>query len=332
MAGLPLEAPRAFPARLMPIVRSLTGGSSATYTTGRATRRALRAARAHGATTGTTVHLPGEPGSTEPALLAHELVHARNPIRRPRFSLHAPHSAADADERTARATEAAVRAAGFGSGLPAGFGSGLPAGFGSGLPAGFGSGPPAGFGSGLPAGFGSALPAGFGSGLPAGFGSGPPAGIGSGLPAGFGSAPPAGFVSALPVGGAGAGAPALVETAVRAAREAAIEIAREEVRAATTSSGAAGPRAVARGGPGTEAHPVTATSPTSDSAQRGSDAPGGSVGMSGGGAGASGGSAGTSGGSVGAPGRQLTVEQIVRAVEERLLEQWERRGGRPSPF
>ncbi len=107
----PLESPRAFPGRLLPMVQAITGGTTSTYTTGPATRLALAAAGAHGATTRTTVHLPTEPGRTDPVLLAHELSHARSPVVRPRFSLKAPAGAADADERSAQATGFAVRRA-----------------------------------------------------------------------------------------------------------------------------------------------------------------------------------------------------------------------------
>nr|WP_095871610.1 hypothetical protein [Streptomyces sp. TLI_235] len=110
VARVPLETPRAFPGSLRPLVRVLTGGTAATYTTGPATRLALAAAGAHGATTRTTVHLPSAPERTDVGLLAHELSHARSPLLRPRFSLHAP-GAADADERAARAAGAAVRRA-----------------------------------------------------------------------------------------------------------------------------------------------------------------------------------------------------------------------------
>jgi len=83
------------------------------YTTGPATRHALRAAGAVGASTGTVVHLPAAPAPG--ALLhvvAHELAHTRSPVSRPRFLLEVPHGGADADERAALAIGRRVQAAG----------------------------------------------------------------------------------------------------------------------------------------------------------------------------------------------------------------------------
>jgi hypothetical protein len=77
---------------------------TASYTTGPATRRALAEVGALGATTGNVVHLAQRP-STDPAsmsVLAHELTHARNPVMRPRFLLHNHSGSMDADERSAR--------------------------------------------------------------------------------------------------------------------------------------------------------------------------------------------------------------------------------------
>jgi len=81
-------------------------GSAArpSYTTGPATRSALAAAGALGATTGTVVHL-AQPPSTHVStigVLAHELAHARHPVSRPRFLLRAPSGGLDAEERSAR--------------------------------------------------------------------------------------------------------------------------------------------------------------------------------------------------------------------------------------
>jgi len=104
VATRPLEAPRPFPTALRPLVSAVTGAQRASYTTGPATRHALAAAGAHGATTGSVVHLPAAPGPVPGPLLgvvAHELAHARNPVSRPRFLLEVPDGAADADERTA---------------------------------------------------------------------------------------------------------------------------------------------------------------------------------------------------------------------------------------
>jgi hypothetical protein len=104
VAARPLEAARPFPAALRPLVSAVTGAERASYTTGPATRQALTAAGAHGATTGSVVHLPAAPTPAPGPLLgviAHELAHARNPVSRPRFLLEVPDGAADADERTA---------------------------------------------------------------------------------------------------------------------------------------------------------------------------------------------------------------------------------------
>jgi hypothetical protein len=104
VAARPLEAARPFPAALRPLVSAVTGAERASYTAGPATRQALTAAGAHGATTGSVVHLPAAPTPAPGPLLgviAHELAHARNPVSRPRFLLEVPDGAADADERTA---------------------------------------------------------------------------------------------------------------------------------------------------------------------------------------------------------------------------------------
>lgn len=73
------------------------------FTTGPATRHALAAAGALGATTGSVVHLPGPPSPATAAVLAHELSHARRPVRRPRFLLAGLSGAVDDDERAALA-------------------------------------------------------------------------------------------------------------------------------------------------------------------------------------------------------------------------------------
>jgi hypothetical protein len=97
VAARPLEAPQPFPAGLQPLVRAITGSARRPfYTTGPATRQALAAAGALGATTGSVVHLP-RPPSAEPAALgvvAHELAHLRRPAARPRFLLRSAHTAA----------------------------------------------------------------------------------------------------------------------------------------------------------------------------------------------------------------------------------------------
>jgi len=108
----PLETPTALPARWIPLVRSLTGRSHSRYTTGSATRRALSAAGALGATTGTTLHLSRTPTDADLPVLAHELAHSRTALTRPRFLLSHAHGGADADERQAHAMAATSVAAG----------------------------------------------------------------------------------------------------------------------------------------------------------------------------------------------------------------------------
>jgi hypothetical protein len=105
------------------------------FTTGPATRHALAAAGALGATTGTVVHLPAAPlpGPSVSAVLAHELTHTRSPVRRPRFFLGGASALLDDDERSALAAggplgqaRAAAGAAGAGivDRLPVGGGLG----------------------------------------------------------------------------------------------------------------------------------------------------------------------------------------------------------------
>jgi len=116
VAARPLENPRPFPTGLRPLVESLTGSAQrASYTTGPATRQALRAAGALGASTGTVVHLPAAPSPGPGSLLhvvAHELAHTRSPVSRPRFLLDVPHGSVDADERAALAVGRRIQAAG----------------------------------------------------------------------------------------------------------------------------------------------------------------------------------------------------------------------------
>ncbi|MFC0110900.1 eCIS core domain-containing protein [Kibdelosporangium aridum] len=105
VASVPLESPKPFPTSVRPLVAQLTGSADgASYTTGPATRRALAEVGALGATTGRVVHLAQQP-SADPAslgVLAHELTHARSPITRPRFMLHNHTGSMDSDERHAR--------------------------------------------------------------------------------------------------------------------------------------------------------------------------------------------------------------------------------------
>lgn len=114
VAARPLEPTRPFSRRLRPLVARITGSASrASYTTGPATRHALDAAGAAGATSGTVVHLPEEPGTRPDGfhVLAHELAHARHPLARPRFLLHSPSGAQDADERAAHTIGRSVSSA-----------------------------------------------------------------------------------------------------------------------------------------------------------------------------------------------------------------------------
>jgi hypothetical protein len=155
VAARPLENPRPLPAAFQAMTREITGRSQVRYTTGPATRGALAAAGALGATTGTVVHLPAPPSMAprSVSVLAHELTHTRQPVRRPRFFLGGLTAHLDDDERSALAAGRRV----LGGALPAGptVGSGLgglpvaPVGTGAGLP---GAGHP---GAGLP---GAGLP------------------------------------------------------------------------------------------------------------------------------------------------------------------------------
>ncbi|MFD0744928.1 DUF4157 domain-containing protein [Phytohabitans flavus] len=90
MAARPLETPRPLPTAFHAMASAITGRARPPlFTTGPATRQALAAAGALGATTGTVVHLPAPPahGPLASAVLAHELTHTRSPVRRPRFFL-----------------------------------------------------------------------------------------------------------------------------------------------------------------------------------------------------------------------------------------------------
>lgn len=134
MAAQPLEAPRPLPSALHAMASAITGRARPPlFTTGPATRNALAAAGALGATTGTVVHLPSEPAAAPAmsAVLAHELMHTRSPVRRPRFLLDGASGLLDDDERQAlaagrqRLAEAAPAAgAGIVDQLPVGGGLG----------------------------------------------------------------------------------------------------------------------------------------------------------------------------------------------------------------
>jgi uncharacterized protein DUF4157 len=110
---------------------AITGRSRAPmFTTGPATRGALAAAGALGATTGTVVHLPAVPTGAPAvsAVLAHELAHTRSPVRRPRFLLGGASGLLDDDERQAlaagRAGPVVTAGAGIVDSLPVGGGLG----------------------------------------------------------------------------------------------------------------------------------------------------------------------------------------------------------------
>ena len=133
MAARPLEAPRALPAAFHAMASAITGRARPPlFTTGPATRGALAAAGALGATTGTVVHLPAVPTAapSAAAVLAHELTHTRNPVRRPRFLLGGGSSLLDDDERQALAAgrdrlgQASTTGAGIVDSLPVGGGLG----------------------------------------------------------------------------------------------------------------------------------------------------------------------------------------------------------------
>lgn len=112
IARVPLESARPFSADLRPMVAELAGSADRpSFTTGPATRAALQAAGAEGATTGSVIHLPEMPSarSDRIGVLAHELSHARNPVTRPRFLLRSASGAMDADERVAQGVGAQVR-------------------------------------------------------------------------------------------------------------------------------------------------------------------------------------------------------------------------------
>ncbi|RZU48469.1 uncharacterized protein DUF4157 [Krasilnikovia cinnamomea] len=104
VAARPLEAPRPLPGALHAMASALTGRAHPPlFTTGPATRHALAAAGARGATTGTVVHLPEAPANVPvmSEVLAHELTHTRSPVRRPRFLLEHAAGLLDDDERQA---------------------------------------------------------------------------------------------------------------------------------------------------------------------------------------------------------------------------------------
>ncbi|HET9656121.1 MAG TPA: DUF4157 domain-containing protein [Kineosporiaceae bacterium] len=102
----PLEPARPLPSGLRTWARRLSGRTSPRVTSGPATRAALAASGAVAAATGDVVHLPAMPsaraGRTALVTLAHELIHLRQPVTRPRFALAAPTGALDLEERATR--------------------------------------------------------------------------------------------------------------------------------------------------------------------------------------------------------------------------------------
>lgn len=279
----PLEAPRAFPASLRPLVARYAGDSAASYTTGPATRDALAQAGALGATTGSVVHLPGAPAAAMSAeltgVLAHELTHARQPVGRPRFLLRAHSGAMDADERAAHTV-----------GQQAAAGTGFSASQDGSAPVVHRS------ISSLASAAGAAVP--------------PPGSVTPGL------------VDQLPVGGASGNAVSEARTAgegfashatgadattrgLLAALAAADPSDAAELAAAASSAGAAG--SAAAGELAAAGHHDAGSAPTA---------------AAGHGAGA------TAAASAARSASDIDVERIIEAVEQRLLRQLERRGGR----
>ena len=123
VARRPLEAPRALPSAFHAMATAITGRARPPlFTSGPATRAALAAAGALGATTGTVVHLPAVPTAGLSGVLAHELTHTRSPVRRPRFLLEGASGLLDDDER--QALSAGRAGAGIVDSLPVGGGMG----------------------------------------------------------------------------------------------------------------------------------------------------------------------------------------------------------------
>jgi hypothetical protein len=256
------------------------------FTTGPATRHALGAAGALGATTGTVVHLPSVPaGPDVSAVLAHELTHTRSPVRRPRFFLGGVSSLLDDDERSALAAgarQSATTLIGRGSTL---LGQGRSA------------------ASDL-IGRGEQAAAGL-------IGPGRQALAGAGETA-------AGIVDQLPVGG---GLGAVGDVATRAARAAVLEAA-------------ASPPAAASGFADDTRGAVTGALDSAAGAASGhlDQAGAAAGGLADQAAGAVSGAVtpvtGAAGGAVSAAKQALDPDKVVEIVEQRLLREIERRGGR----
>ena len=101
----PLESAQPLVGRWASLARVITGRAYTRYTTGPATRQALHAAGALGATTGSVIHLSRVPSDRveDAAVITHELAHSRTPVQRPRFML-ADHSTHEEEERAAQRT------------------------------------------------------------------------------------------------------------------------------------------------------------------------------------------------------------------------------------
>jgi len=301
VAARPLEAPRALPAALHPMALAIIGRTRAPlFTTGPATLQALAAAGALGATTGTVVHLPSAPapGPSVSAVLAHELTHTRNPVRRPRFFLGGASSLLDDDERSALA--AGRNALQSASGLA---GRGRQAADGL-------------IGQGRQAANGL-----IGQGRQAADGL-----IGQGRQAAEGAigqagSTAAGIVDSLPVGG---GLGAVGDVATRAARAAVMEAAASPISAVSGLADQASGLADRAGGLASGALDRASglASDVADTASgyadQATDAAGGLAARA----------SNAVAGATGAAKNALDPDKIVEIVEQRLLREIERRGGR----
>jgi hypothetical protein len=265
VAARPLESPRPLPSALHAMATAITGRARPPqYTTGPATRHALAAAGALGATTGTVVHLPAAPvpGPAVSAVLAHELTHTRNPVRRPRFFLGGASGLLDDDERSALAAGRQQLAGLAGQGRDAAAGL-----------------------------------------------------------ADQGREAAAGIVGQLPVGG---GLGAIGDVATRAARAAVLEAVAGPMAAAQGFAGNA--MSAASGAMDTVSGAVGTASDALDSA---AGAASGAVdAVSGAASGVAAQAAGAAGQVASAAKAALDPDKVVEIVEQRLLREIERRGGR----
>lgn len=113
----PLESVQPLVGRWASLARVITGRAYTSYTSGPATRQALRTAGALGATTGSVIHLSRVPSDRveDAAVITHELAHSRTPVQRPRFML-ADHSTHNEEERAAQRTARLAGAGGVAAG------------------------------------------------------------------------------------------------------------------------------------------------------------------------------------------------------------------------